>query len=101
LNTNFYSKTTVVKGDAFKYAKTIKSKESFDIIFLDPPFPFSLKDKQHLLSLCLDILNDNNPDALLVFRYPKGETHNNAKGIEVFSKNYGISSVSFYRKTLS
>jgi 16S rRNA (guanine966-N2)-methyltransferase len=101
LNTNFYNKTTVVKRDAFIFAKAIKSKESFDIVFLDPPFPFSNKEKQHLLSLCLDLLDKNNPDALLIFRYPKGEMHSNNKGIEIFAKEYGISKVSFFRKTQS
>jgi 16S rRNA (guanine966-N2)-methyltransferase len=99
LNTNFYNKSTVLQRDAFIYAKAIKSKEDFDIIFLDPPFPFSVKEKQHLLSLCLDLLNTKNPDSLLIFRYPKDELHSNNKGVEVFSQNYGISKVSFYRKS--
>jgi 16S rRNA (guanine(966)-N(2))-methyltransferase RsmD len=98
LNTKFFNKATVLNRDAFKYAKAMKSKESYDIIFLDPPFPFTLKEKQHLLSLCMDLLNEENPDSLLVFRYPKGEIHSSNKGTEVFAKKYGISEVSFYRK---
>jgi 16S rRNA (guanine966-N2)-methyltransferase len=101
INTKFTDRTKILKRDAFKYAKTVKGKEVFDIIFLDPPFPFSIQEKQHLLSLSLDLLDKKNPDALLVFRYPKAEIHNNNKGVEVFSKVYGISKVSFYKKSLS
>ena len=98
--TNFFNNTEIVNRDAFKYAKSVKGRESFDIIFLDPPFPFTIKEKQHLLSLSFDLLNKNNPDALLIFRYPKKEIHTSTKGVEVYAKDYGISKVSFYRKTL-
>ena len=99
LITNFSKNTQVINKDAFKYSKTVKGREVFDIIFLDPPFPFTIKEKQHLLSLSIDLLDKNNPDALLIFRYPKKEIHTSTKGVEVYAKDYGISRVSFYRKT--
>jgi len=99
LITNFFNNTKIVNRDAFKYTKAVKGRESFDIIFLDPPFPFTIKEKQHLLSLSIDLLDNNNPNALLIFRYPIRETHTSTKVTEVYAKNYGISKVSFYRKT--
>ena len=101
LITNFFNNTKIVNRDAFKYAKSVKGRESFDIIFLDPPFTFTMKEKQHLLSLSIDLLDKNNPDALLVFRYSKREIHASTKGVEVYAKDYGISKVSFFKKTQS
>jgi len=99
-STNLISKARLMNRDAFRYLKAAKTKESYDIIFLDPPFPFTQKEKQYLLSMALDMLNKENIDSLLIFRYPKNEIHVNVKGIEVFSKNYGISKVGFYKKSM-
>lgn len=99
LMTNFFNKSEIINKDVFKYTKAVGGKEFFDIIFLDPPFPFTVRDKQYLLSLSINLLNIKNPDALLIFRYPKSEIHNSTKGVEIYAKNYGISKVSFYRKT--
>lgn len=90
------SQCTFYKQDVFVFLK--KSNEQFDVIMLDPPFPFNFKQKKALLDLSLARLST---DGLLIFRYPSDESYsleNQSTYTEVFKQKYGISLVSFFKK---
>lgn len=84
------------KQDAFNYLES--ATELFDIIMLDPPFPFSPEAKERLRDMSLKLLNK---DGILIFRYPKTENYPLKKKesrAEIHHEDYGLSQVSFYRK---
>lgn len=88
--------TEVRQQDAFAYLRS--EDRCFDIIMLDPPFPFEPSKKEDLVKLALPRLSN---DGILIFRYPSHEFYKIEKfpGFnEVFQQKYGLSLVSFYRK---
>lgn len=97
-NLDVSSKCSVHKRDVFMFLK--QTTESYDIIMLDPPFPFSERQKQDLLNLSLLRLSK---DGVLVFRYPASEKYLIKDELlyeEVYKQKYGISTVSFFKKIL-
>jgi len=96
--TGFSDKTEIVCKNSLSYLKEKNITKFYDIVFLDPPFPFSKEEKQRILELSAKLLDLKNPDALIIFRYPAQETYYVKKLKEVYSKRYGISIVSFYKK---
>lgn len=90
-----------LEENAFKaIGKLSRQKESFDIIFMDPPYNKEVTTKcLRTISKC-DILS---PTAILVVRHAKGEALPQEAGIlRVFRKErYGDTELSFYACGLS
>jgi len=98
INTKFTVQTEVICENTFTFLKTKNTRKYYDIIFLDPPFPFTIEEKQELLNLSGKFMSPKNPNAIIIFRYPKQEIYRSKSNKEIYSKVYGISKVSFYRK---
>ena len=84
------------KQDAISYLRSESRK--FELIMLDPPFPFLIKKKSELLELSLPLLSD---DGILIFRFPSVENYDPQNYLpykEAYRQKYGLSTVSFYRK---
>lgn len=93
---NIAKQCKLFKQDCFAFLR--QAEELFDVIMLDPPFPFSTKQKADLLHLSLLRLSQTG---VLIFRYPTSETYvlpADSKYQEVFKQVYGISTVSFFKK---
>ena len=100
VKTGLTSKVKVLGRNTFVFLASKDVTITFDIIFLDPPFDFTIEDKQKLLNLSGKFLKNENPDALIIFRYPKTETYRTKTTHEIYSKIYGISKVSFFKRKI-
>lgn len=92
------TKCNVFKRDVFIFLK--QTTDIYDIIMLDPPFPFSEKKKQELLDISLPRLSSSG---VLVFRYPSNEKFTIKEDLvyeEAYQQKYGVSVVSFFKKIL-
>lgn len=56
--THLYEKSVVLSGEALSYLKHSAGRESFDIIFIDPPYASGLYDRAIALIEQGNILND-------------------------------------------
>ena len=76
-----------------------KCRDTFDYIFLDPPFPY--KFRQDLLRKISErrLLNPENPGALAIIHFPEEDSPPEKIGnLELSDKRvYGRSIVNFYR----
>jgi len=95
IKTKLESISEVRKQDAGMFLQQTRKK--FDLVMLDPPFPFDKVSKTKLLFAALNVIKD---DGLLIFRYPSKESY-----LEVpksynagYIQKYGISTIAFYRK---
>ena len=95
--TQLSEKAEFKKVDVLKYLqKDNENSGKYDLIFLDPPFKFTLEEKAQLVVLSANFLSS---DGLLIFRFPKQENyaHTFTELVKVYEKNYGLSSVSFLK----
>ncbi len=86
---------TVYKRDTLTFLR--QSRDSFDLIFADPPYDFSEEQLGELTSLCLDgaLLKD---EGLFVLEHSSARDLSHLPGFEQVRK-YGSSSFSFFRST--
>ena len=86
----------VIKNDYLKSLKEFKdNKLQFDIIFIDPPYKYCIKNE--LLKLILDY-NLLKEDGIIVFEYQNNEQIDNNIALElVRDKKYGDKFVSIYK----
>ncbi|MBO3099382.1 16S rRNA (guanine(966)-N(2))-methyltransferase RsmD [Gelidibacter pelagius] len=83
-----------VKSDVFKFLETTKLK--FDVIFVDPPYAFSLDEFSKIPELVFqNELLEN--DGLLVVEHAEQMDLSQLPHFS-YSKNYGSSSFSFFEK---
>ncbi len=85
--------------DAFLFFRKFKGKDSYDVVYFDPPFPF--KKKIEMLNMAYDnqFLNDNGR---IVIHYPKEDEkrfEDMSPELEIAdSRAYGRSMVKILRK---
>lgn len=83
---------TAIKSDVYKYLKA--SKNSFDVIFADPPYDF---DKKKFVEL-VQIIQDNNllsPEGFFILEHSKRTKLDDTPGF-FESRKYGDSMFSFF-----
>jgi len=93
--TRLEASAKVIKQDAGRFLD--QTKNDFDLIMLDPPFPFDELTKTRILFAALKVLSEQG---ILIFRYPTKEIYLNIPKsfTAVYTQKYGISTVTFYRK---
>lgn len=93
--TKLGSSSEIRKQDASRFLQQTHKK--FDLIMLDPPFPFDKVSKTRVLFDALKLIKD---DGILIFRYPSKETYMDIpKSYDAgYTQKYGISTITFYRK---
>jgi len=91
---NIGDKAKLIKADALSALKKMdKSGQSFDIIFIDPPY------YEDLITPLLIFLRDSNlVNQIVIIQYPKDELIDNAGFIEKKHKIYGKTALSFLAK---
>lgn len=86
----------VLKADYQEALKKFNNNIQFDIIFIDPPYKYQLKNE--LLKTIIDyhLLKDNG---IIVFEYQTDEDINNNISLELIkNKKYGDKFVSIYKQ---
>lgn len=83
-----------VKADVFKYVGA--KRESFDLIFADPPYDF---DPQQLTDLVGNIFQNNllKPNGICIIEHPKQTNLSDTFGFQE-ARKYGGSVFSFFKK---
>lgn len=92
-NAKFWGKTTVVKRDAIMYLS--ESHESFDIIFVCPPYSYGIPS-----ALLYNIADNLKPNGVVVFDHAKTTIldKKHLEGLEIVDqRSYGASGVSLLR----
>jgi len=84
---------TVFKGDVNAFLK--RCTDSFDLIFADPPYDFSLEQLRGIVALCFEkeLLKENG---ILIVEH---STHRDLNALEYFdsARKYGSTVFSFFR----
>ena len=79
--------------DAVSFLK--QARESYDFIYLDPPFP--LLEKSHLLLIAKEALGRTNPKGVIILHYPAQEEITPPEGLISYKKKkYGGSHLEFF-----
>jgi 16S rRNA (guanine(966)-N(2))-methyltransferase RsmD len=81
-----------IKSDAFKYVNSVK--RSFDVIFADPPYDFTVEELTRLIETIFE-RNMSKEDGMIIIEHTK---HNDLSSITNFSeaRRYGGSVFSFF-----
>ncbi|GAB5399420.1 MAG: 16S rRNA (guanine(966)-N(2))-methyltransferase RsmD [Aureisphaera sp.] len=85
---------TAIKSDVFKFLE--KSKQSFDLIFADPPYAFDIEQFEEMVR---NIFQNNllKTDGIFIIEHPKQTDLTELSGFQEFRK-YGGSVFSFFSK---
>lgn len=99
-NTSLSSQVEVLEMTVQEFLK--RSRNQFNLIFLDPPFLVSQEEKLEIVKGSLKSLKIGN---YLIFRYPFKEVYPDTISVEnrncqnVWQKKYGLSKISIFERT--
>lgn len=87
---------STIKSDVFKFLE--KTPQSYDIIFADPPYSFTLENFSKIVEISLD-RSLLKPDGYVIIEHPKQIDMKETEGFQE-SRRYGGSGFSFFSNTL-